>query len=292
MWNSIKEDPILKTVAVIILGVLAFGFAFNVMFGAPSTGMESGEMMGGASNSLGNTLTYTLSLLIKIALILIVVGAIIASVKFMKKYIIDENKFTAPNLSDKKSIYRYAIYGAGVLLVLVVFHSLMVGGNSNSMTIGTMQNNGYYVPRSATQFGILPILGFFIKVLLFLSMTGLVVAAFMYYKNQYLNNNVSVTNAISEKLVEKKCENCGVVLKDSWKCCPSCGNEVEITLEKATKDTEETVQFNESAVVQEVVKEDVLKEEVVVKKDLVKEENSDNEDLQKKGNSTKGKNFK
>ena len=227
MWNSIKEDPILKTVVVVILGVLAFGFAFNVMFGGASSGMESGEMMGGGSYSLGNTLTYTLSLLIKIALILLVVGGIIAAVKLIKKYIIDETKFTAPDLSDKKSIYKYAIYGAGALLVLVVLYSLMNGTNSNNMAVGNMQNNGYYVPRSASQFGILSILGFFVKSLLFLSITGLVVAAFMYFKNEYLNKNISATNISSEKLVEKKCANCGTELKNSWKCCPSCGNEIE-----------------------------------------------------------------
>jgi len=227
MWNSIKEDPILKTVVVVILGVLAFGFAFNIMFGGASSGMESGEMMGGGSYSLGNTLTYTLSLLIKIALILLVIGGIILAIKIIKKYIIDETKFTAPDLSDKKSIYRYTLYGVGALLVLVVLFSLMNGTNNNNMAVGNMQNNGYYLPRSGAQFGIISVLGFFVKSLLFLSITGLAVAAFMYFKNEYLNKNISVTNATSEKLVEKKCGNCGVVLKDSWKCCPSCGTEIE-----------------------------------------------------------------
>ena len=246
MWNSIKEDPILKTVVVVILGVLAFGFAFNIMFGGASSGMESGEMMGGGSYSLGNTLTYTLSLLIKIALILLVVGGIILTIKLIKKYIIDETKFNTPDLYDKKSIYRYALYGVGALVVLVVLFSLMNGTNNSNMTVGNMQNNGYYHPRSAGQFGTLSILGFFVKSLLFLSITGLAVAAFMYFKNEYLNKNISGTNVVSEKLVEKKCENCGIVIKDSWKCCPSCGQEVEVILEKATKDTKETVEFKES----------------------------------------------
>jgi hypothetical protein len=291
MWNSIKEDPILKTVVVVILGVLAFGFAFSIMFGGASSGMESGEMMGGGSYSLGNTLTYTLSLLIKIALILLVIGGIIAAIKLIKKYFIDETKFTAPDLSGKNSIYKYALYGAGALLVLVVLYSLMNGTNSSNMAVGTMQNNGYYVPRPASQFSILFILEFFVKSLLFLSITGLAVAAFMYFKNEYLNKNISVTNVVSEKLVEKKCGNCREVLKNSWKCCPSCGNEVEIIVEEVTKDTKETARFKESTILEEIVEVVLVKEEIteeeIVKEDFNLEENSAEEASNTKKNSSK-----
>ena len=267
MWDSIKNDPIIKTVVVIILGVLAFGFAFNVMFGANSSGMESGGM-GGGSYSLGNTLSYTLSLLIQIALILVVVGAIIAAIKYFKKYIIDGNKFTGIDLSDKKSVYRYVIYGAGALLVLVVLSSLMNGTSSSNMAVGTMQNNGNYAANTGSQFSILTVLGFFVKMLLFLSTAGLIVASFMYFKNEYLNKNVTiVTNVTPEKKIEKKCKGCGVVLKDSWKCCPNCGDEVDITTERdqiiepptteeVSKDIKEIIEVNEETVLEENIIEE------------------------------------
>lgn len=278
MWDSIKDDPIIKTVVVIILGVLAFGFAFNVMFGANSGGMESGGM-GGGSYSLSNTLSYTLSLLIQIALILIVVGAIIAAIKYFKKYIIDGNKFTGIDLSDKKSVYRYVIYGAGVLLVLVVLSSLMNGTSSSNMAVGTIQNNGNYAVNTGSQFNVLSVLGFFIKILLFLSTSGLIVAAFMYFKNEYSNKNKNIanaTNVTSEKKIEKKCKNCGVVLKDSWKCCPNCGDEVDITLEKEI----------EPLKTEEPSKD--IKEIIEVKEETVLEENSIQENPESKDNrSTK-----
>lgn len=235
MWDSIKEDPILKTIIVIILGVLAFGFAFNVMFGSNSSGMESAGMMGGGSYSLGNTLSLTLSLLIKIALIVIVVGAIIAGIKYFKKYVIDETKFTAPDLSDKKTLYKYVLYGVGTLLVLVVISSLMNGTSSSNVAAGTMQNTGYYAANTGSRLSILSILVFFSKTLLFISTAGLLVAVFMYLKNEYLNKNVNVANAINEKKTEKNCSKCGLVLKESWKCCPNCGDEIKITLEKDSK---------------------------------------------------------
>jgi len=275
MWDSIKNDPIIKTVVVIILGVLAFGFAFNVMFGANSGGMESGGM-GGGSYSLGNTLSYTLSLLIQIALILVVVGAIIAAIKYFKKYIIDGNKFTGIDLSDKKSVYRYVIYGAGALLVLVVLSSLMNGTSSSNMAVGTMQNNGNYASNTGSQFSILSVLGFFIKMLLFLSTAGLIGAAFMYFKNEYLNKNVTNatnnTNVTPEKKIEKKCKNCGVVIKDSWKCCPNCGEEVDmitekdqiiepLTTEEATKDIKEIIEVSEETVLEENYNEKKSNEE-------------------------------
>ena len=154
------------------------------------------------------------------------------------------------------------------------------------MAVGTMQNNGYYLPRSAALFSILSILGFFVKLLLFLSITGLAVVAFMYFKNEYSNKNISSTNVVSEKLVEKKCGNCGVVIKDSWKCCPSCGNEVEIIVEEATKDIKENVKFKGPTILEEIVKEDLSKEEIV-KEDFDLEENSLEEASNTKKNSSK-----
>jgi hypothetical protein len=70
MWQTIKNDPILKAVSIIILSILGFGFAFNVMFGPRNNtignGMDNVSEMSNSGYSLENTLSYILTIVVKI----------------------------------------------------------------------------------------------------------------------------------------------------------------------------------------------------------------------------------
>lgn len=76
MWDTIKKDPLIKTIVVVLIGILAFGFAFNIMFGSGGSSMEEGSMMG-VGYSLGNSLEYIIALLIKVVIIGLLIGAIV-----------------------------------------------------------------------------------------------------------------------------------------------------------------------------------------------------------------------
>jgi hypothetical protein len=82
MWETIKKDPLLRAAAIIILSILGFGFAFNIIFGRNSSGMED---MSPSGYSLASTLSVILLLAIKILLIVLVITAIIAVIKLMEK---------------------------------------------------------------------------------------------------------------------------------------------------------------------------------------------------------------
>lgn len=97
MWDTIKNDPILKTVSIVILSVLGFGFAFNIMFGA-STGMDNQGVMGGNGNMSGNNsysmagnagifggLTGLFSILLGMLLFISVIGLFIGLIMYIRQ---------------------------------------------------------------------------------------------------------------------------------------------------------------------------------------------------------------
>lgn len=224
MWELIKNDPILKTIVVLLLGVFAFGFVFNVMFGAPQTGMEHGmsQMSGYNFNA---TLAYIISLLIKILIIILITAAIIIAIKFTKNKVINgsiSNSNSGAELFNKfKSNPLYIIIGVlGILLVFIIAMPSQVSNN--------VVNNNY-------NFSIVSILIILVKLLLAVSFIGVITGIILHYKETYVKANAS-------NLIEKKiCENCDTELKNDWKACPVCGTEV-----KENKNTEDVDTSNSS----------------------------------------------
>lgn len=216
MWELIKNDPILKTIVVLLLGVFAFGFVFNIMFGAPQTGMEHGMTQMGGYN-LNTTLAYIISLLIKILIIVLIIAAIIVAVKFVKNRMVNgsisNSESQAELLNKLKSNPLYIIIGVlGFLVILMVIIPAQATNN--------VVNNNY-------SFSIVSILITLVKILLAVSLVGLITGVILYFKETYVRANIS-------NLVEKSaCSNCNTELNKDWKACPVCGTDV-----KENKNTE------------------------------------------------------
>jgi predicted RNA-binding Zn-ribbon protein involved in translation (DUF1610 family) len=263
MWETIKNDPILKTVTIIILSVLGFGFAFNIMFGARSGGMDGSEM-GGSGYSLGNTLSYIFILAFKLLLIALVIFAIIAIFKFAKKHLnlggegkmIDTIKKDPGSMASSETKWNDQPVLKGVTvavlaiiafgLIYYIFRGLFGLGSGYGMTNGNniMGSAGYSL-------GIAGLLAVLLKLLLVASIAGLIIGLIMYIKQSYgteITAKLSTITTVSKKTVNcsscntevssefKFCPNCGgntklqcsscdAELKKEWKCCPSCGKE-------------------------------------------------------------------
>lgn len=219
MWELIKNDPILKTISVLLLGVFAFGFVFNIMFGTPQTGMEHGmTQMGGYD--FNATLAYIISLLTKILIIILIIAVIITAVKFIKNHIINSSTIKSNSqielLNKLKTNPLYMIGVLGFLIILIVAMSTQSANN--------VANNNY-------SFSLLSILITFVKILLSVSFIGLIAGVIMYFKETYYGK-LNVSN-----LVEKNvCKNCNTELKSDWEICPLCGTEVNGN--KSTKETD------------------------------------------------------
>lgn len=211
MWELIKNDPILKTIFVLLLGIFAFGFAFNIMFGSPQVGMEHGmNQMSGYS--LNNTLAYTVSLLTKILIILLIIAAIITAIKFIKNHVINDSQIKIGSqteiLNKLKSNPLYSIIAVlGLLLLFVVVIS--------ALTPNSIGNNYY-------SFSLISLLITLMRIVLVISFIGLITGGVLYFKETY-NIKISV-NTLNKKQV---CKNCNTELKSDWKICPICGTEVK-----------------------------------------------------------------
>ena len=270
MWETIKNDPILKAVTIIILSILGFGFAFNIMFGSNNRGMEQMGEMSGGGYSLGNTLSTVFILAFKLLLIVLVVAAIIAIFKLARKYIFDGGEIKVFESIKKDPVLKGITVGVLVIaalgLIYYLFTSLFGFGNGYGMMTG---NNGYSMTDGSNGnsmmgsagygLGLAGLLAVLLKLLLVASVVGLIIGMVMYIKQSYGKEIASKISSVKigtkplvtcsqcgagttadfkfcpycGKQVKTVCTSCGAELKDEWKCCPVCGNEKETS----SKDT-------------------------------------------------------
>lgn len=233
MWETVKNDPILKTLAVIMLGVISFGLAFNVMFGAGTTGgMDSGM---GAGYSITASLSGLWLFLIKLMFVAVVIALLIIIAKAVKT-----NLFEGSEIKMQENFKNDPILKTLVTIILAVialgitvhvFNGILGGGSY----AGGMRNNGGYYGYgmyAASGFSLTGVLVFLIKLLLSISIIGLIVGIGAYLLQ---NNNLSLksfnffntTTAGNTQtaVVKEFCKNCGAEMKEQWKCCPLCGQE-------------------------------------------------------------------
>lgn len=262
MWETIKNDPILKTVAIIVLSIVGFGFAFNIMFGPRNNGMENGMEMGGGY-SLENTLSYILTIGLKLLIIAIIISALIAVFRFIAKGVNHggESKLfenikndagcmasSEAKQNDQPILKTVTIVVISILalgLIFMLFSGISGNGSMYGMNGNTMM--GY----QTTGLGLSVILAFLLKLLLFISVVGVVAGVFMFIKQNYSRQITEKigTFKVSDKLyvdcpkcstkvseefkfcpgcgekLKPECVSCGAELKSEWKCCPSCGAE-------------------------------------------------------------------
>jgi len=215
VWDLIKNDPILKAISIFILGIFAFSFAFSIMFGSGQGAMEHGVTSGGINvvNSLGQIIT----LLSKLLIIILLVGIIIAFVKFIQKHIVGNESIKTMDSLKNKPLSAILLGTAGMLILLFMISMILQPNSSNNMmspAINYSYNN--------YGFGIASILVSVLKLITAISFIGLLVGLVMHFKSQYFTNVKSIDANIVSKVI---CSECGLELKDNWKCCPNCGAE-------------------------------------------------------------------
>ena len=293
MWETIKNDPILKAVTIIILSILGFGFAFNIMFGSNNRGMEQMGEMSGGGYSLGNTLSTVFILAFKLLLIVLVVAAIISIFKLARKYIFNGGETKMFESIKKDPVLKGITVGVLVIaalgLIYYLFTSLFGFGNGYGMMTGnsgygmTTGNNGYSMMGSAGYgLGLAGLLAVLLKLLLVASVVGLIIGLVMYVKQSYGKEIVSKISSAKigtkplvtcthcgadttadlkfcpycGKTFKEGCTSCGTELKDEWKCCPVCGNEKEVSSKETTvEDSVVKAEENQEGVSEEIISE-------------------------------------
>lgn len=227
MLETIKNNPLLKTITIAILGVLGFGFAFNIMFGSNGAGMGQ-EMSGGYS--LDNTLAYILAILIKVLLITIVITAIVTVIKYTRKYLGGNN----PNANNNSTKLIDYIKADPILkTVTIVLLSILGLGTIIMISSSIFGANGAYVmPRSynysmSNGLDLTSIIIFLVRFLLTISIVGLATGTIvLFMQNKEKLSFDAAKYFKSEKTSCVKCEKCGSDIKPDWHCCPKCGQDI------------------------------------------------------------------
>ncbi|KXG78001.1 zinc ribbon domain-containing protein [Thermotalea metallivorans] len=249
MWEAIKNDPVLKSITILVLGVLSFGLAFNIMFGRNTGGMD----MDGRY-SLENTLAYILSISIKLLLIGLVIASIILLVKLIKKYLIEGTELKMFESIKIDKIKKDPVLKTGLIAVAVILVLSFIAIISNSPYNGYgamgrnyygMAANGYFLPMENAAV-------IFSKLLLFVSVIGLIVSFIAYARQENISTGMKklilpkgtpdttvqceTCNFVTDREYKfcpscgnqriQECVYCEAALKDGWKCCPNCGAEI------------------------------------------------------------------
>ena len=257
MLEMIKNNPLLKTITIAILGVLGFGFAFNIMFGSNGAGMGQ-EMSGGYSPD--NTLAYILAILIKVLLITVVITAIVAVIKYTHKYLGGSNPNTNGNSTK---LIDYIKADPVLKTVSIVLLSILLLGTLVMISNSVFGANGAFVVPSNYNysmnngFGLTGIIIFLVRFLLTISVVGLAVGTIVLIVQNKEKFNFDTTKYFkSEKAPIAKCEKCGCDIKPDWHCCPKCGQDIVNNVPTDAEPVEERT-TSEERVQEEKIEENI-----------------------------------
>ncbi|HYE84473.1 MAG TPA: hypothetical protein VEG39_20210 [Clostridia bacterium] len=259
MWETIKNNVLLKTITIVILGVLGFGLAFDIMFG------RNAGMMGEGMNSgyaLESTLAYILIILIKLFLIALVLVALTAVCKSGKKYLFEGGDIKVFESIKNDPIMKIAsVIIASVLciaLIIILFGNIFGGFG--------VTPNYYYSMGVSGGLGLVPLLVFLLRLLFAISIVGLVASVTFYIiqNPSRLSNNKTISTS-SKMESNYVCIRCGMALKPDWKCCPNCGEEKKVC------STSESAPAADIIAAEEDNHTEITSDEKAVKEDLVGE---------------------
>lgn len=187
MDNKININPVVRFAVVIIIGVAAMNLLFDYITG----GKENMEHMGNMNQgySYGGIVGGLLFFLIK-CLVIVLVVALIAGIAIWAKntFFKDKNiNFLGPIRNDPvlKPITSIIAAIVGVIILLVIVHSVITPSMGHNPYMG-MAGNGMQGGMSmGAGYGIAGGLVMIIKLFILILMVSLILAIFMYLKQQY-----------------------------------------------------------------------------------------------------------
>jgi cbb3-type cytochrome oxidase subunit 3 len=222
VWDTIKKDSLIKTIVVVLLGILAFGFAFHVMFGSGGSSMEEGSMMN-SGYSLSNTLENIIELLIKVVIIGLLIGVLVWLFRTITKKTASEQSEGLSKLKEDP-IIKNALIIIGVVVVLLFSFWYLKGFTSTGSGEEMMTSSSTYATSTFLSFNLTSLFTFILKALIFILLITLGYGVVMYFKENY--KNVSTTKEPeTSNIVTKECPECKSKVKGKWKCCPYCGSD-------------------------------------------------------------------
>jgi len=201
-WDF-KNNPLLRAVLVIVIGIFAFSLLFSAFTGG---GEHMGDMgnMGGAGNagsismntgygySLGGLISGLLILLVKILMVLLIVAVLVGVFVWIRNnFFKNANSNFMQSIKNDPLLKTISVVTLAIIGIILVF-ALLGSFNQTGMGFsGNTSNFSFamgYNPISSIA-GLLTIL---VKVFMFVLTVSLILAAISYLKTQYDQGNLNI----------------------------------------------------------------------------------------------------
>lgn len=187
-----KNDSILRTILVVFIGILAFCLLFNLFTGGGTT-MDGGHMgnMGASGGlSFGGLIGGLLLLLVKILMIVLVVAVLIGIFVWIKNNFFQNSsssQFLQSINKDPilKTVSIVTVVIIGIVLLFALFNSFSQSG------MGFGGQMGANIIGFNPMYSIAGLLTLLSKVLMFILVVSLIMAAVAYIKKQYDAGNLN-----------------------------------------------------------------------------------------------------
>jgi hypothetical protein len=243
MWELIKNNPVIKIVLVLIVGIIGFGILFNILFGAGygnyNMGHEGGMYGGyGGIGSATGVLVYLYSVFFKLLVFALVISFIALIIRFAYLYTSGKSETLIKNPLVDPYVKAASVLGISVLTLLIAAPILsgLLGVNlSQGMGgYGMRMVNGYgYNQYGYSSFNGSELIAVILKLFLILSVIGVLVGLTMFIIKNY-------SGLFSGSGTVNKCVSCGNKINNTAKFCPDCGQK-QTTTNSQDVETEETV---------------------------------------------------
>lgn len=201
MWEELRNDPFLRTISVIVIGILLFGLLFSTTAGGSimGSGGEHGAQGNGYGYSFSSIIPWLLLALIKI-LFVVLIGAVLigAFVWIRNMFFRDNNSAIARAINSDPILKTVVLTTLGIIGLFVLFG--LLGSFTSPGYIGGMspnQMNGGYGNGYNASLGIGWLLMMLIRVLSYVLIISLTIAVAIYLKSQYDKGNLNWFTNIS-----------------------------------------------------------------------------------------------
>lgn len=201
-WDF-KNNPLLRAILVFVIGIVAFELLFNSFIGgAESMGDHMDMASMGTSGAYGYTLSGLISgllvLLVKILMILLVAAVIVGVFVWVRNnFFKNTNSNIMQSIKNDPILKTISVVTLAIIGIILVFALLGsfdqtgmgFSGHAGNFSFGFGYNSMYSIT------GLLTIL---VKVLMFILIVSLILAAATYLKNQYDQGNLNLFNSKSQ----------------------------------------------------------------------------------------------
>lgn len=183
MAGDFKNDPLLRTILVVLIGILAFGILFNSFSGG--VGTMGGENMGNTGSygiSFENLITGLVALMVRILVVVLVIALMVGLLVWINRnFLQNTNSQFVQSIKNNpilKTVTAVTLVIVGIVLLLALLSSF----ERPWYGFGTGFNPVYSIA------GLITLL---IQILTFVLVISLMLAVASYLKSQYERGNLN-----------------------------------------------------------------------------------------------------